>query len=427
MKSIKFLMSIVLIFFSFGSVNGNSGKKLEDWSQFRGPNRDGKSTETGLMKIWPKNGPEKVWTVDGIGEGYSTVSISNGLIYTTGMIDDLDYITAFNKSGKKLWQVSYGKGWTRATPGVRITPTINDQAIYLISGMGEIKCLSASNGELIWSVDAYTKFEGEYGIWGIAENLLVVDGKLIYTPAGKKTTMVALDKITGATIWTSESLNDKTGYVSPILIERNGKKIIANITANYLLGVNANNGVIEWKVKYTDIKTPDFDEEGSEINCIMPIYKNGKLFITSGYNHTAVVFNLSEDGSAVDQAWKEDLFDSHHGGVVEVDGYLYGSNWLHNGAGNWLCLNWETGEVMYETKWKNKGSILYADGMLYCYEERRGNIALVEPTPKEFKIISTLKVEEGSGPHWAYPVIHDGTLYIRHGETLSAYDIKDKL
>ncbi len=426
MKLTIFLMFALLLLCFLGSACRNSENKMEDWSQFRGPNRDGKSTETGLMKKWPENGPKKNWTVEGIGKGHSTVSISNDLIYTTGMIDNLDYITAFDKLGKQKWQVSYGKGWTTATPGVRITPTINDHKIYLMSGMGEISCLDASDGEIIWSVDAYTKFEGDCGVWGIAENLLVVDDMLIYTPAGKKTTMVALDKNIGNTIWTSESINDKTGYVSPILVERNGKKIIVNITANYLLGVNVNNGVIEWKVKYTDIKTPNYDEEGAEINCIMPIYKNGQIFITSGYDHTAVMFNLSEDASSVDIAWKEMSFDSHHGGVVEVDGYLYGSNWIHNGAGNWLCLNWETGEVMYEKEWKNKGSILYADGLLYCYEERRGNLALVEPTSEDFKVISTLKVQQGSGPHWAYPVIQDGTLYIRHGETLSSYDIKDK-
>jgi len=426
MKLIKVLTFVLLLCFLLGMVTENSEKNVKDWSQFRGPNRDGKSEETGLMKIWPENGPDQKWTVEGIGKGHSAVAISDGIIYTTGIIDDLDYLTAFDETGNKLWQVSYGEGWNTSIPGVRITPTIVDKKIYLISGEGEISCLNAYDGKRIWSVNAYEKFEGEYGPWGIAENLLVVDDKLIYTPAGEKTTMVALNKNSGATIWESESLNDMTGYVSPIVINRNGKKLIANITANYFFAVNSDNGSIEWKVKYTDIKTPDFDDEGAEINCIMPVYKDGKIFITSGYDHTAVMFNLSEDGSEVDIAWQENIFDSHHGGVVEVDGYLYGSNWIHNGAGNWLCLNWETGEVMYEKKWQNKGSILYADGMLYCYEERRGNLALVEPTPEDFKIVSSFKIEHGSGPHWAYPVIQNGNLYIRHGETLSAYDIKEK-
>ncbi len=238
------------------------------------------------MKKWPENGPEQVWTVDGIGDGHSSVAISNGVIYTTGLIDDLDYITAFDKTGKKLWQVSYGEGWTTSVPGVRITPTINDGKIYIISGMGEISCLNASDGKLVWSVDAFTKFEGECGDWGIAENLLVVDDKVIYTPGGEQTTMVALDKNTGKTVWKSESLNDVTGYVSPIVIERNGKKLVTNITSNYFFAVNAKNGVIEWKVKYTDIKSPDFDEGASEINCNMPVYKDGRIFITSGYDHT---------------------------------------------------------------------------------------------------------------------------------------------
>jgi len=142
-------------------------------------------------------------------------------------------------------------------------------------------------------------------------------------------------------------------------------------------------------VKYTDFKTPYFDEEGSEINCVMPIYKDGKIFITSGYDHIAVMFNLSDDGPSVDVVWKEMNFDNHHGGVVEVKGYLYDSNWLHNGAGNWLYLDWETGEIMYDTKWINKGSIIYVDGLLDVYEERSGNIALVKTTPEKFNLISS--------------------------------------
>ena len=426
----RILIIITLLLFFIGSTESNSNfptEKLQDWSQFRGPNRDGKSPEKGLLKKWPENGPEKIWTVSGIGEGHSSVSVSNEMIYTTGIIDDRDILTAFDKSGNKLWQVDYGEGWTTAIPGVRVSPTIHEDKLYLISGMGKINCLNAADGSVIWSLDAYNDFEGECGVWGIAENLLIVDNKLIYTPGGTETTMVALNKLNGSIIWKTESLDDKTGYVSPILIERNGKKVITTITANYFIGVNASDGKMEWEIKYTDFKTPDFDEEGSEINCVNPIYKNGKIFITSGYDHTAIMFNLSEDASSVDVAWKEVIFDNHHGGVVEVDGFLYGSNWLHNSAGNWLCLNWETGEVMYETKWKNKGSIIYADGLLYCYEERRGNIALVEPTPEKFKIISTFRVDHGSGPHWAHPVIHDGILYIRHGETLGAYSIKDQI
>lgn len=419
---VTILLSILL--FNCQGTADKGDTQVKDWPQFRGPERDGKSTETGLMKKWPEAGPEKLWTIDGIGEGHSSVSISKGKIFTTGMIDSTDFLTAFDLQGKKLWQVKYGKGWMNSFPGVRISPTIENGNIYVISGTGEISCINAEDGSTIWKVDAYNKFEGKYRVWGIAENLLIVDDKVIYTPAGNKTTMVALDKNTGSTVWLSESINDETAYVSPILIEKNGKKLITNVTSNYFFGVNAGTGTIEWKVKYSDINPPMNHPEAPLINCPIPVYNDGKVFITSGYNHTGVMFDLSDDLSSVEIAWQDTTLDNHHGGVIEVDGYLYGSNWLNNAKGNWVCQNWETGEVMYEANWNTKGSILYAEGMLYCYEERKGNLALVKADPKEFKVVSEFKITEGKGPHWAYPVIHKGVLYIRHGNTLSAFNIK---
>lgn len=430
MKVIRFLrlcsLLVLYVILITSCKNNTDFNEVADWDQFRGPNRDGKSTETGLMKQWPENGPQQLWSVEGIGEGHSTVAISGGLILTTGLIDSTDYLTAYDMSGQQKWQIPYGKGWLGSFPGVRVTPTIEDGKVYIISGHGEISRVNLTDGKIEWTVDAYQKFEGKYETWGIAENLLIVDNKLIYTPAGDKTTMVALDKNSGETVWISESINDGTGYVSPILVNRGDKKLIINVVSNYIVAVNAATGTIEWKVNYSEIETPDEFPGAAAINCTIPIYKDGKIFVTSGYNHTGVMFNLSEDGSSVETAWVDTTLDNHHGGVVEVDGYLYGSNWIHNRKGNWVCQDWETGEVKYETEWETKGSILYADGMLYCYDEQKGNIALVKATPKEFKVVSQFQIKSGKGPHWAYPVIHNAVLYIRHGNTLSAFDVKAK-
>jgi hypothetical protein len=138
------------------------------------------------------------------------------------------------------------------------------------------------------------------------------------------------------------------------------------------------------------------------------------------------MFKLVDGGNEIEQVWINRTLDCHHGQVVKVGDYIYGANWLNNRNGNWCCVDWATGETKYEKKWHSKGSISAADGMLYCYEEREGNLALVEPTPDDFKVISSFKITQGRGPHWAQPVIHNGELYIRHGEVLMAYDIKDK-
>jgi len=281
-----------------------------------------------------------------------------------------------------------------------------------------------SKKEILWKVEALNEFAGEYATWEIAESPLLVDNKIIYTPGGHQTTMVALDKYTGQTIWQTESLKDLTAYVSPILIERGDRKILANITRNFLLGVNADDGKILWKMKYSEVDSPTFHPEAPFINCVSPVYHNGRLFITSGYDHTSIMFDLSTNGGEISIAWKQPALDTHHGGVVYYEGYIYGSNWINNSMGNWVCLKWETGEVMYEKEWETKGSIISADDMLYLYDERKGNVALVKPDPEHLNIVSSFQNKAGTGPHWAHPSIKDGILYIRHGKIVSAYQIK---
>ncbi len=185
---------------------------------------------------------------------------------------------------------------------------------------------------------------------------------------------------------------------------------------NSLVGLEAETGKIMWSDK--------FGKKG--INPVTPVYLNGCIYTTSGYDDGSVMYELSADGSKITKKWTDEVLDNHHGGVVVVDGYIYGANWKGNPNGDWICLDWETGKVMYETEWIGKGSITYADAMLYCYEEKQGTVGLVKATPEKFEIISSFKVPMGTEEHWAHPVILDGILYIRHGDTLMAYDIKVK-
>jgi outer membrane protein assembly factor BamB len=396
----------------------------QDMAQWRGPDRNGIYPVEGLFEQWPESGPEELWSAEGIGKGFSSVTVMEGTILATGRIDSTEYLTAIGQEdGRILWQLPYGSGIRRSFKDTRCTPTIENDRAYVVSGRGEVVCVDLVRQQIEWDVDAYNLFEGKSARWEIAESPLLVDNKVIYTPAGHKTTMVALDKHNGKTIWTSPTLHDTSAYVSPILVERGEYKIIVNILRNYLIGVNAENGEILWKYHYAEFDKPTNHPESPFINTISPLYKDGRLFITSGYDHTSAMFELSADGREIRLLWKQPVMDTHHGGVVLLDGYLYGSTWINNSQGNWACINWETGELMYEQEWNNKGSIIAADGKLIVYEEKRGMVGLVRPGPDDFEVISSFQHKHGSGPHWAHPSLDSRILYIRHGETLTAYKI----
>jgi outer membrane protein assembly factor BamB len=390
-------------------------------SEWRGIGRTGVYNEKGLLKTWPENGPKLLWSLKGFPKGNSSVSINKGMLYLTGTKDSMEVLIAVDSTGIMRWQTAYGRAWTESFPESRCTPTIESGKLFVSSGKGDLACLSAVDGKIIWKLNASEKFKGTFGIWGIAESPLIVDNKLIFTPGGNETTMVALDKHTGETIWKSETLADKPAYVSPVLIKRGNQKQIVAVTEKFILGVNPDNGKVIWKF---DFGAYAFKSDPYNIVTNTPLYYDGKIFMTTGYNHSSVMLNLAEDGSSVSVAWVDSTLDVHHGGAVKVGNYIFGSNWLNNGMGNWVCLDWNTGKVMYEAKWINKGSIIANDGMLYCYEEKTGNIALVNALPDSFKVVSSFKVPFGTGPYWAHPVIHKGILYLRHGDALMAYDIR---
>lgn len=394
-------------------------------AQWRGPNRNGLYLENGLLKTWPEAGPEMLWLNEDIGNGYSSVSVTHDRIFVNGRIDTVEVISALTLEGKKIWETAYGKAPYRTYKEARSTPAVEDGRVYVISGRGDVVCLNSNSGQIAWSVDAFSKFAGKHANWEVAESPLIVDDKVIYTPGGNTTTVVALDKTTGNTVWQSPSLKDSTAYASPILIERGGRKIIISVTSHYIFGIDATQGDLLWSFDYYGVDTPEWHANAPIINCNSPVYHDGRIFVTSGYNHTSVMLDLSEDGKSVKMAWKNPDLDVHHGHVVHVNGYIYGANWIDNRNGNWVCLDWKTGKTMYETEWQNKGSIISAEGMLYCYDEKRGNLALIPASPDGFNIISSFQIKEGRGPHWAHPVIKDGILYMRHGSAVMAFDIRE--
>lgn len=393
--------------------------------QWRGDGRDGSYGETGLLRSWPPAGPPMLWSSEEAGAGYSSPVVVKGRVYVTGCDDDHEFLTAFDLAGKKLWRRDYSKAWTDSYPSARSTPTVVDGKAYMVSAAGTVAAVEVASGKLLWSRPIWEETGAEYGRWGVSEAPLVFDGMVICCPGGPSTSVMALDATSGKTVWKSPSLGDGAAYVSPALVEWKGRKQIVAVLERYIFGVDPTTGAIPWKVDYLAIR----HENGGNprrftINCNTPLFRDGRLFVTSGYDHGCLQLAMADDLQSVSIAWKNDDLDVHHGHVVLVGDHLYGANWVNNSDGRWLCMEWKTGKKVYEAEWHCKGAIIVADGMLYCYEERRGNLALVPATPKGFVPVSSFRIRLGSDKHWAHPVISDGRLYHRHGEALMVFDLR---
>jgi outer membrane protein assembly factor BamB len=389
-------------------------------AQWRGPDRDGKYPDTNLLKQWPEAGPEKLFVAIDIGKGYSSAVATKDLIYVTGIKDTIEYLTALDHAGKMIWQQPYGRCWHKTFPESRCTPTVDGERVYVLTGMDLLNCFHAGTGELIWRVDIHEKYQSSWDMFGVSESPLIVDNMVIVTPAGETTTVIALDKLTGELIWKSRSINAYRSNMSPILIEHFGEKYIITATQTHVLSVGINNGEILWTYQYNFLNEND---ENTTILANSPIYQDSCLWISNGWDVKSVMLEIAPDGSSVSERFTDQTFDNQNHGVVLVDGFLYGSNFTGRNSGKWVCMNWKTGEIVWIGDFHNKGPIIYADGMLYCYEEKRGNMALVKANPKEFEVISSFRVDEGVGPHWARPSIYLGMLLVRHGDALTAYQI----
>ncbi len=367
--------------------------------------------ETGLLKEWPANGPEILWTFEGLGEGHSSPVFANGKIYLSTLVDSTGYIFVFSQNGELLWKKEYGKEFHESYPGARSSVVVVDGLMYMYSGYGELICMDANNGDKKWTKKAFEDFDGENIRWGVTETV-VVNGDMVYiTPGGKKNNVVALNRFNGNLIWTSAGKGELSAYCTPLLVELSARKLLVTHTADHIIGLDAKTGKLLWDYPHTN---------RWQVHANTPIFYAGDLFCFSGYGKGGVKLNMSENGSSVEKAWFKTELDSRIGGMVVVDGYLYGSG---DKARQWRCVNWETGEETYVADAIGKGVTIYADGMLYCYSER-GELALVEANPKEFKVISQTKVELGTAQHWAHPVINNGRLFVRHGDALVVYKIK---
>jgi len=387
----------------------------QDWPRFRGPNGDNISTETGLLKQWPEGGPPLLWTTSGIGFGYSTVAIAHGLIYTAGNIGDKTVITALDMAGKIQWQVKNGPAWKKSYPGTRSTPTIDGGRLYYESPLGAMVCLEAKTGRRLWGLNTLEKFGGRNITWALAESLLIDGNRVICTPGGKDAGIVALDRNSGETVWICRGFDDKPGYCTPIVLEYKGLRQIVTMMARSVVGVNAETGKLLWRFEHV---TP-YDE-----NINSPIFHDGCIFISTQVTGSRLLrLSVQGNDASVTQEWHTKALDSQHGGVLLLNGYLYGAS-RRASPGPWVCLEFKTAKRMYGERGIGKGSLTYADGMLYMLNEK-GTVGLVKATPDAHEVVSQFRIPKGgSGPSWAHPVVCGGRLYIRHADYLYAYDIK---
>jgi outer membrane protein assembly factor BamB len=389
-----------------------------DWPQWRGTKRDAHSAETGLLKEWPKKGPRLVWKTTGLGAGYSEVSVAGGRIFTMGERKSEDpkgpvetFVIALDEAkGKELWATRIGA--RHGDGGPRSTPTVDGDRVYALSPHGDLLCVDAANGERRWGKSLPKDFGGHVGGWHYSESVLIDGDRLICTPGGKDATLVALDKKTGDTVWKAKVPDgDRAEYSSVVIADVDGQKQYIQFLQRGVVGIKADDGSFLWRY--------DHPANGTA-NCSTPVYHDGRVFAASAYSNGGGLARLTRRGE--ETTAKEVYFlkqmQNHHGGMVLVDGYLYGE-----GNGRLYCIDFKSGKVMWENGRPRKGSIAYADGRLY-YRSEGGPVTLVEANPKKYVESGRFDPPQGGGPAWPHPVIANGKLYIRHAELLLCYDVK---
>jgi outer membrane protein assembly factor BamB len=388
MKSKPVILSgLVLLFAVAGQVMGQAGA---NWPQWRGPNRDGVSKETGLLKQWPENGPPLVWKASGAGRGYSSFAVANGRLYTMGLRGDREVLVAFDiANGKEAWATPHGGAFRNDQgDGPRGTPTVDGDRVYALGGNGD---LSASNIT-----------------WGISESPLVLGNKVLVNAGANNASIVALNKENGAVIWKSQS--DEAGYSSAIPLQVNGGTQVVFFTGARAVGLDVNDGKLLWEYRKPSNRTA---------NVATPIARGNRVFISSDYGTGGGVVEIKPDNTAQEIYFTKDM-RNHHSSSILVGDYLYGFS-----SAILTAMKFDTGEIAWRDRSVGKGSLVFADGHLYAFSEN-GVVGLIEATPEGYREKGRFKIQQESLPTWAHPVVAGGRLYLRDQDTIYAYDVKQK-
>jgi len=384
-----------------------------DWAQWRGPKRDGISTETGLLAKWPAEGPKRLWQIASLGEGYGSVAVAGDRIYVQGGKGEESLVMALDRSGgKPVWSSLLGPRLAQDRgPGPRATPTVEGDVLYAMSENGDLACLRVKDGSAVWKRNILKDFGASRPKWNISESPLIDGDRVIVTPGGADATVVALEKKTGKTVWKSEGLSDGAGYSSCVVADLGGVRTIMTLTANGGVGVRASDGKPMWN---------EPSPANRLANVATPVVDGNKVFYTSAYGTGCTMMELTaSDGvvKAEKKYFNRDM-QNHHGGVVVVKGHVYGfSNAILT------CMELATGNAVWKDRSVGKGSLTFADGKLYMLSENQV-LGLAEATPEGYKELGRISIEDQGLPSWAHPVVCDGKLYVRNQGLLSCYDIR---
>lgn len=429
----KYLAGFLLLIIPGASV---FAQESFDWPQWQGPDRNAISKERGLLQTWPDGGPALVWKSKDIGIGMGGVAVSKGRIYTSGDVDGKSWVFALKEStGELIWKAELGRGgevgMSVTPPGPRGTPTVDGDRLYIMNQFGELACFT-TDGKQVWRTDFVKDFGASVPTWGYAESVLIDGDKLICSPGAPDGALMALNKMTGKVIWRSEvparlSQNSSQGgrgseagasYASIIAIDFEGVRQYIQFTAVTLAGFSATDGKLLWQ----------YDPVAARITCSTPIYHDGLVFGSSAYDGGGGAVKLSKEAGGrikATEVYFTNHMRNHHGGMIVVDGALYGAAGGNEG-GFLVCLDFKTGQVLWRERQAPKGSLAMADGRLYLRAES-GTMILIEPNREKY--IERGRFEQPDRtrePAWPHPVIANGKLYIRDQNLLLCYDLKAK-
>jgi len=398
---------ITLLLFS------NCQKKNIERTDWRGLQRNGFYTDENLMDKWPDDGPQLLWSTDTHGMGYSSAVPLNDKVLITGTSkrDSISYIFAFSHSGELLWQKVLGPEWVKTFPGVRSTPTIVDTLGYVLNGLNVLTCFDTQDGEKVWEINFMKELNGRNIQHGITENLLIEGDNLYCTPGGEEVNIVKLNRFSGDLIWASKAKGEISAYCSPSLITHNKKQYLITMTYNSILSLDVSNGELMWSKELTEPKYG--------IHSNVPIYKNGHIFYIDGWGYGAGMLKISDDGKSIEEVWFNKKLDVQMGDAIILGDKIYTAGGKRS---RWYCIDWFSGEQMYENKEMKEGTVISANGLLYIFTYN-GEMALVKPGETNFEIISRFKVPIEKTDHFTQPVIGNGRLYIRYQNKMWVYSI----
>jgi outer membrane protein assembly factor BamB len=392
-----------------------AGTDLPDWPCFNGVDRNNRSAETGLMSEWPSGGPVLIWKVRGLGEGYSAVSVVDGVVYSMGNKGKSECVMAVDVgTGEKLWSTPIGwASQASAGQGPRSTPTVSGTSVFVLGGNGELACLESSSGKIRWKKNILSEYKGTVPTWGICESLLIDQNRIICTPGGSVATMAALDPETGNEIWTSLiPEQDRAAYASPLVVEVGGIRQYVQFLAGGVVSVRTTDGQFLWR---------ENSSANSTANCSSPLAVGDLVFSASNYGTGGALVRMKAEGAAVvaERVYHTSNMKSHHGDMVIVDGLLYGSD----DPGILTCLDLETADVRWQNRSVGKSSVTWADGRLYVRSER-GPVALVDAIGSEYHERGKFdQPDRSSSSAWSHPVVAHGRMFLRDQDVLLCYDV----